>query len=125
MTNTLIIDDDADFSEVIAQMLVKEGCEVEVVNSMPEAKAWIGRFGEFDLILLDIWLHGNSSLGLIDEITEEAPNIAIAMMSGGGGPLPLDVATSIGNMKGVNNLLQKPIRRERLRQLLGQLQVQN
>lgn len=123
MMNTLLVEDDADFAEVIAQMLVKEGCQVEVANSVPEAKARIGRFGEFDLILLDIWLQGNSSLGLIDDVFAEDPNVAIVMMSGGGGPLPLDVAASIGTMKGVNFLLQKPVRRERLRQVLSQLQV--
>lgn len=123
MVKTLLIDDDADFAEVLALMLVKEGCEVEVASSVPEAKARIGRFREFDLILLDIWLDGQSSLGLIDDIHSEDPAVPIVMMSGGGGPLSLDVATSIGGMKGVNDLLQKPIRRARLRQLLDELKV--
>lgn len=120
---TLLIDDDTDFAEVMAQMLVKEGCEVEVANSVPEVKERIENCGALDLVLLDIWLDGKSALGLIDDILTADPNVPVVMMSGGGGPLPLDVATSIGNLKGVNNLLQKPIRRERLRQLLRSLKV--
>lgn len=121
--NTLLIEDDTDFADVIAQMLVKEGCDVEVINSMSAAKMLAGRFDRFDLVLLDIWLDGESSLGLIDDIHSEAPAVPIVMMSGGGGPLSLDVATSLGAMKGINDLLQKPIRRARLQQLLSKFRV--
>lgn len=117
----LLIDDDIDFADVIAKMLVKEGCGVEVAHSMSGAKEWTGKFSLFDLVILDIWLDGLSSLSLIDDIHTECPSVSIVMMSGGGGPLPLDVATSIGSMKGVNHLLQKPVRRARLQQLLNQL----
>jgi len=123
MMNALLIDDDTDFADVIAKMLVKEGCDVEVANSMPDARKLAGNFDRFDLVLLDIWLDGKSSLGLIDDIHSEDPAVPIVMMSGGGGPLSLDVATSIGGMKGVNNLLQKPVRRARLQELLSQLRV--
>jgi DNA-binding NtrC family response regulator len=120
LMNMLLIEDDTYFADVIAQLLVKEGCNVEVINSMSAAKKLAGRLNRFDLVLLDIWLDGESSLGLIDVIHSEAPAVPVVMMSGGGGPLSLDVATSMGIMKGVNGLLQKPIRRARLQKILNQ-----
>jgi len=121
MMKTLLIEDDIDFADVISSMLTKENCDIEVAYSMLSAKDRIGHFDHFDLVLLDIWLDGESSLSLIDRIRLEDPSLPIVLMSGGGGPLSLDVATSIGSMKGVNHLLQKPIRRARLQQLLSQI----
>jgi len=120
----VLIDDDEDFAEVISEMLKKEGCDVLVAHSVQSARELVRGEVSINAILLDVWMNRQSSLDLIDDFHKSHSHVPVVLMSGGGGPLSLDLATSIAELKGIFGFLQKPIRRERLVKLLAELKAE-
>ncbi|MDH4160409.1 MAG: response regulator, partial [Actinomycetota bacterium] len=57
MTRVLVVEDEESFSDALSYMLRKEGYEVAVASSGPEALTQFDRDGA-DLVLLDLMLPG-------------------------------------------------------------------
>ncbi len=67
MTRVLVVEDEESFSEALSFLLAKEGFEVELAASGPQALAAYDRSGA-DLVLLDLMLPGLSGLEVCREL---------------------------------------------------------
>ena len=66
MEKLLIIDDDESLNETLRLVLVKEGYEVSTAQNAEEAFCLISRTN-FDLVVSDLKLPGESGIELIEE----------------------------------------------------------
>jgi len=67
VTRVLVVEDEESFSEALSFLLAKEGFEVELAASGPQALAAYDRSGA-DLVLLDLMLPGLSGLEVCREL---------------------------------------------------------
>lgn len=98
MAKVLIIDDEADFREVIRTFLEIEGHEV-VDAEDGEAGVIAARDNDPDLVITDILMPGMEGLEAIMKLMAMNPSIKIIAMSGGGRfqcDLYLDIARNFG-----------------------------
>ena len=104
MAAILIVDDESGIRESLGALLRDEGYEVEAVASGEECLERIGR-GNFDLILLDVWLKEMDGLETLEQIQtrDEAP--MVVMISGHG-----NIETAVRATKlGAFNFIEKPL----------------
>lgn len=105
----LIVDDEKSQREILTMILRKEGYETTDVSSVPEALSLLAR-QEFDLILTDLKMQGQSGLDLLEQVTADDPQQCIIMMTAHG-----TVDSAVGAMKrGAFDYLEKPLERENL-----------
>ncbi len=76
----LVVDDDADFAESLADILEIQGYSVSFAATAAEALALIGRGGP-PVVLLDIRLGGASGVDLLAELIERNPQLICVMMT--------------------------------------------
>ena len=78
MTRILVVEDEESFSDALSYMLRKEGFEVAVAGTGPDALAEFGRSGA-DLVLLDLMLPGLSGVEVCRELrqTSDVPVIML------------------------------------------------
>ncbi len=67
MTRVLVVEDEESFSEALSFLLAREGFEVELASTGPQALAAFDRAGA-DLVLLDLMLPGLSGLEVCREL---------------------------------------------------------
>ena len=81
MSRVLIVDDDIDHAESLADVLDIRGHESEMVHS---GEAAIERFreAEFDFVLLDVKLPGLNGVDTFLELKKTRPNAKVMMMTG-------------------------------------------
>ncbi|MDH4246833.1 MAG: response regulator [Deltaproteobacteria bacterium] len=76
----LIVDDDVDFAESMAEMLAEQGYAVSVANSGSEGLTHT-RQNTFDLVLLDMKMPGMSGLECLRLLRQERPGIRVVMVT--------------------------------------------
>lgn len=81
MTRVLIVDDDADHAESLADVLDLRGHETEIAGSGEEALARF-RAEEFDFVLLDVKLPGINGVDTFLEMRKIRPEAQVMMMTG-------------------------------------------
>ncbi|HZT87643.1 MAG TPA: response regulator [Stellaceae bacterium] len=99
----LIVDDDRDHAESIADVLDARGNEVEVAGSGEEAVARAGA-ADFDVVLMDVKLPGISGVDAFFEIKKRRPGARVMLMTGYS--LEQVVAQAVEN--GALGVLHKP-----------------
>ncbi len=105
----LIVDDEKAQREILTMILRKEGYETVDVTGVQEALAMLER-REFDLILTDLKMQGQSGLDLLEQVMAADPHQCIVMMTAHG-----SIDTAVGAMKrGAFDYLEKPLERENL-----------
>ncbi len=105
----LIVDDEKGQREILTMILRKEGFETAEVAGVSEALALLGR-REFDLILTDLKMQGESGLDLLEQVMTEDPQQCVIMMTAHG-----TVDSAVSAMKqGAFDYLEKPLERENL-----------
>lgn len=105
----LIVDDEKGQREILTLILRKEGFETTDVAGVSEALALLGR-REFDLILTDLKMQGESGLDLLEQVMTEDPQQCVIMMTAHG-----TVDSAVSAMKqGAFDYLEKPLERENL-----------
>ena len=62
----LVVDDEADIRDLLQEILLEEGYDVEVAANAAEARAACARH-EPDLVLLDIWMPDTDGISLLRE----------------------------------------------------------
>lgn len=72
-----IIDDDAEFSRMLSEILKDEKYDVEYYNDEPE----ISNKEQPDVVLLDLWLGSNKSTEIARRIRKAWKNTKLIMMS--------------------------------------------
>jgi len=107
----LIVDDEADIRELIADTLKDEGYSTRTANNSDTAlKALSERVP--NLMVLDIWLQGSEldGLGILELAQKKYPGMPIVMISGHG-----NIETAVSAIKmGAYDFIEKPFKAERL-----------
>jgi len=76
----LIIDDEKSQREILTMILRKEGYSTDDVPGVAEALELLAK-REFDLILTDLKMQGQSGLDLLEQVMAEDPQQCIIMMT--------------------------------------------
>jgi DNA-binding NtrC family response regulator len=105
----LIIDDEAGIRESLDTMLTLEGFAVTLAQDGPSGMDQLAR-SEYDLLLLDLALPGESGMDLLPRIVEMYPKLPVIMITAFG---------TMGNVvdairAGAENFVQKPWDNEKL-----------
>jgi len=105
----LIIDDEAAIRESLDTMLTLEGFSVSMASDGAAGMDLLSR-NEYDLLLLDLALPGESGMDLLPRIVEMQPNLPVIMITAFG---------TMGNVvdairAGAENFVQKPWDNEKL-----------
>lgn len=113
MNSVILIDDDADLREPLAQSLELAGIEVTQFGSAEEALTLINR--RFDgVIVSDIRMSGMGGLGLLQDVLRIDAALPIVLITG-----HADVETAVSAMRdGAYDFLEKPFLPERLVQVV-------
>ena len=105
----LVVDDEKGQREILSVILTKEGYDVVDVPGVREALAQLER-REFDLIMTDLKMQGQSGLDLLEAVLGENPEQCIIMMTAHG-----TVDSAVEAMKkGAFDYLEKPLERDNL-----------
>lgn len=105
----LIVDDEKRQREIITMILRAEGYDTDEASGVREALALMDR-REFDLVLTDLKMQGESGLDLLDRVMASDPQQCVIMMTAHG-----TVDSAVGAMKmGAFDYLEKPLERENL-----------
>ena len=105
----LIIDDEAAIRESLETLLTLEGFSISTAVDGPSGMELLAR-NEYDLLLLDLALPGESGIDLLPRIVEMQPNLPVVMITAFG---------TVGNVvdairAGAENFVQKPWDNEKL-----------
>jgi DNA-binding NtrC family response regulator len=105
----LIIDDETAIRESLDTLLTLEGFSVSMAGDGPSGLELLSR-NEYDLLLLDLALPGESGIDLLPRIVEMQPNLPVIMITAYG---------TVGNVvdairAGAENFVQKPWDNEKL-----------
>jgi len=112
----LLVDDEQDFAQTLAQRLRLRGVSVTVAFDGESALAGL-RQNQFDLVLLDVCLPGVSGLSILRRIREDRPELPVVLLTGNADAK--DVALGVG--QGALAYLTKPLELQELLTLLTQL----
>ncbi len=105
----LIIDDEAAIRESLEELLTLEGFQVTIAVDGPSGLDQLTR-NEFDLLLLDLALPGESGMELLPKIVEMQPSLPVIMITAFG-----TVANVVDAIRaGAENFVQKPWDNEKL-----------
>ena len=110
-SDILIVDDEADIREMVADILQDEGYGTRTARDSDEAlSAVVAR--QPNLVFLDIWLQGSriDGLQLLDSLKQQHPELPIVMISGHG-----NIETAVSAIKrGADDFIEKPFKADRL-----------
>ncbi|AFM26987.1 response regulator [Desulfomonile tiedjei] len=99
----LLVDDEEQFVEVLAQRLQTRGFHVETTFNGDDAIQLIGQ-RDVDVVILDVLMPGRDGIEVLREIKRIKPLIEVIMLTGHG-----TVDTAISGMKlGAYDYLMKP-----------------
>ena len=105
----LIVDDEKAQREILSMILRGEGYDSAEASGVPEALAQLA-MREFDLILTDLKMQGQSGLDLLEQVMADDPQQCVILMTAHG-----SVDSAVGAMKrGAFDYLEKPLERETL-----------
>jgi DNA-binding response OmpR family regulator len=100
----LVVDDDADFSEVLSLSLLIDGFTVDVAHTVGDAH---GRLREgspaYDLVIADVRFPGESGLELLLGDSMDGPGVPLILMTAYGSPELQEFVEEMGSC-----LLEKP-----------------
>ena len=102
MTRVLVVEDEESFSEALTYMLRREGYEVAVADTGPQALATFDRSGA-DLVLLDLMLPGLSGTEVCREIRTRS-NVPIIIVTA----RDTEVDKVVGLELGADDYVTKP-----------------
>jgi PAS domain S-box-containing protein len=113
----LLIDDNAEFSEVTTRMIQRAGGEVLWAAGGDTARGFLADSSrEIDLILLDVYLPADDTLTLYESLRRLRPAARIIACTGMGGTDELIALEAAG----VDGVIHKPFQYNELIELLGQ-----
>ncbi|MDK9718442.1 MAG: sigma-54 dependent transcriptional regulator [Trichlorobacter sp.] len=105
----LIVDDEKGQREILTMILQGVGYDTAEASGVQEALALLGK-REFDLILTDLKMQGQTGLDLLEQVMADDPQQCVIMMTAHG-----TVDSAVGAMKrGAFDYLEKPLERENL-----------
>lgn len=102
-TRILLVDDDTDLSDLLAEYLSNEGYQVEQADSAEAALTRLNAQEQFDLWVLDIMMPGMSGLELLQQVRPRM-STPVIMLTGRGD----DIDRILGLEVGADDYLPKP-----------------
>ena len=119
--NILVVDDEKEQAELLAEMLAGEGHTVAQANSGEEA---LERFAEagaaFDLLVTDVSMPGIEGWELARRVRERNPALGIVVVTG----LAANFTDAELEASGVDRILSKPVRLDRFVDTVNEVLVQ-
>jgi DNA-binding NtrC family response regulator len=111
----LIVDDEVQFLNILAQRLERRGLTVETAESGETALEKV-KSKQFDTIILDLFMPGMDGFETLRRIREKDPDIHIIILTG-----QATVDRSVEAMKmGASDLLEKPVNLNKLMEKIGE-----
>jgi CheY-like chemotaxis protein len=110
-SDILIVDDEADIRELVAEILQDEGYGTRTARDSDEALSAVVAH-QPNLVFVDIWLQGSrlDGLQLLDSLKQQHPELPIVIISGHG-----NVETAVSAIKhGADDFIEKPFKADRL-----------
>lgn len=110
-SDILIVDDEADIRELIADILSDHGYVARQAKDSDSALVALAERVPSALVL-DIWLHGSEldGLGILEIVAERYPELPVIMISGHG-----NIETAVSAIKmGAFDFIEKPFKEEQL-----------
>ena len=111
MARILLAEDVAETRLAVEAILLDAG---HAVTSVKDGASAIETFhqasseGGFDLLVLDIWMPGQSGLDVLKSVRTGNAMLPVVLMSGGGPGATLEQATAIGDLYKANRIIYKP-----------------
>lgn len=110
-TDILIVDDEADIRDLVADVLKENRYQARVAATSDEAlKSIAERIPT--VLILDIWLQGSEldGLGILEIVKKKYPHVQVIMISGHG-----NIETAISSIRmGAYDYIEKPFKEDRL-----------
>ena len=104
----LIVDDEPNILRSLSGPLIREGYVVDTAENFAEAVG--ANDGDYDLLLLDVWLPDGDGVELLKKFKKEFPGQVIVMMSGHS-----TIGTAVNAVKaGAYDFLEKPLSLEKV-----------
>ncbi len=117
MTNTrrqiLVVDDEADLRELLVITLGRMKLDAQAVGTVSEARRALQEHN-FDLCLTDMNLPDGDGIELVRHITQQLPDLPVAMITAYGN---METAT-LAMKEGAYDFIAKPVTLDRLRRLI-------
>jgi len=104
MARILVVDDDADIRQTLAEILGYDGHVVEVARDGLEAQRLIEKV-VFDIVFCDVRMPGKDGMELLDWAKKTRPDVEFIMLSG---HATIDMAVE-ATKKGAFDFLEKPL----------------
>ncbi|MBI5537766.1 MAG: response regulator [Deltaproteobacteria bacterium] len=95
MVQVMIVDDEEPVRRMLARLLARENFDCEVAADAAEARALLGK-AQFDLVLSDVNMPGESGLAFVKDLLTEYPETAVIMITGLDDPALGRVAIELG-----------------------------
>ena len=112
----LVVDDEADVLEIIAEMIADMGFQVKAVSSGQAAQDLMSQMS-VDLVISDLNMRGIDGLTLARWVRSHFPHLPLAMMTAH----PTDDLKAMVNQKLVTSMLLKPLKMGELRGMVQSL----
>ncbi len=112
----LVVDDDRDFAESLAEALHLDGHQVDVAFSGERAVEKF-RLCDYDLTFLDVKLPGKSGVERFREMRTLRPPARVVLVTG----FDVQPLTDEAVAQGAHAVLQKPLDMQSLREMLGKI----
>jgi PAS domain S-box-containing protein len=111
-TRILFVDDEENIRTLVAEVLQREGCQVETAASGEEALQMLREKGGlyYHLLITDLTMPGLSGIHLARQVYGIAPDLPIILCSGYGA----GVVEQVEDLPNVACYIQKPYRRQQL-----------
>jgi DNA-binding NtrC family response regulator len=100
----LLVDDEADFRDIMAKFFSRRKIDVEMAGGCMEALDWIGK-ESFDVVIMDVSMPGLDGIDCMAEIKKVQPEVEVIILTGHASIN----AGLIGMKKGAFDYCLKPI----------------
>lgn len=100
----LLVDDEADFRDIMAKFFSRRKIDVETAGGCMEALDWIGK-ESFDVVIMDVSMPGLDGIDCMAEIKKVQPEVEVIILTGHASIN----AGLIGMKKGAFDYCLKPI----------------
>ncbi len=115
----LLVDDEEEFVETLAERMRNRGMEVATSHSGGEALELIDD-NPYDVVVLDLKMPGMDGIEALERIKSRKPDIQVVLLTG-----HATVAKSVEAMKrGALEFLEKPIDLSKLSEVIAEARVQ-